>query len=94
MTHPVFVAHAKPTELLRRSATTPQLRLCLISRAIVCAWSTRSGLWARDLLAHAMEGCSMKRKSIIYGIQSLLVYERTRTHERWLKNMVTRVEDC
>ena len=35
----------------------------------------------------------MKRKSTIYGIQSSRGYERTRTHERWLKNMAARVED-
>jgi len=36
----------------------------------------------------------MKPKSTIYGIQSSRGYERTRTHARWLKNMVARVEDC
>jgi hypothetical protein len=35
----------------------------------------------------------MKRKSIIYRIQSAWGYERTRTHARWTKNTVARVED-
>jgi hypothetical protein len=47
-----------------------------------CAWSTRSGHWARDLVAHAMKGCSTKRKSTIYGIHSSRGYERKRTHAR------------
>ena len=52
------------------------------SRAIVCAWSTRGGLWARDLVAHAMKGCSVKRKSTICAIQNSLGYVRTRMHAR------------
>jgi len=36
----------------------------------------------RDLLAHAMRGCSMKGKSTIYGIPSSRGYERARTHAR------------
>ena len=30
----------------------------------------------------------------ICGIHNLRGYERARTHERWLKNMGARVEDC
>src|SRR5215469_2586683 len=43
------------------------------SRAIVCAWSTRSSLWARDLVAHAMSWCSMKRKSTILPLQLIRI---------------------
>jgi hypothetical protein len=49
----------KVRKLLQRNfAVVPHLfyRLRLVS--------TLSGLWARDLVAHAMKGCSMKRKSI------------------------------
>src|SRR6516162_11366825 len=53
-----------------RLALRRDLRTTFESRAIVRTWSTRSSLWARDLVAHAMKGCSMKRKSTIYGIPS------------------------
>src|SRR5215469_6703717 len=76
--------------IVSADATTIQLRLALRrdlhstfeSRAIVCAWSTRSSLWARDLVAHATRRCSMKRKSTIYGIPSSRGYARARTHAR------------
>src|SRR5215471_15062316 len=41
---------------LRRDLQTTFCKWCYR-----CAWSTRSGLWARDLAAHAMKWCSMKR---------------------------------
>src|SRR5215469_3770660 len=42
-----------------------RLKVALLLRLV-----DRSGLWARDLLARVMKGCSMNRKSVIYGIQS------------------------
>ena len=41
-----------------------------------------------------MKGCSMKRKLSIFCIQNLRGYERTRTHELWLKNTAAKVENC
>jgi hypothetical protein len=66
------------------------LRVTLISVARVAAEQQApvtivqktSGLWARDLVAHAMKRCSVKRKSTIYGIPSSRGYERIRTHAR------------
>ena len=44
--------------------------------------------------SYATNGSSMKHKSTIYGIQNLRGYERTRTHELWLKNTAAKVENC
>jgi len=65
-----------------RLALRRDLRTTFESRAIVRTWSTRSSLWARDLVAHAMKGCGMKRKSTIYGIPSSRGYVMTRMHAR------------
>jgi len=50
----------------------PDLHPTFESRAIVCTWSTRSSLWARDSVAHAIKRCSMKRTSTIYGISKFV----------------------
>jgi hypothetical protein len=63
------------------------LRVTLISVARVAAEQQApvtivqktSGLWARDLVAHAMRGCSMKRKSIIFDTANLWGCATTRT---------------
>jgi hypothetical protein len=52
----------------------------------------RSKLWSRDMVAHATKRCSMKRKSTICAMQSLLDCVMTRMRERLSKNTQGRRE--
>src|SRR5215469_14467658 len=68
-------------------ATTIKLRVALrrdlhTTLKVVLSFAPgphRAVFGRRDLVAHLMKGCSMKRKSTISGMRNSLVYARTKT---------------